>query len=49
MLPGRDDRFGTGRTAMPTQIRENRAKRMPKNNRLALCMGVNQLREPKID
>jgi 2-keto-3-deoxy-L-rhamnonate aldolase RhmA len=34
--------------AMPTQIRENHAKRMLKNNQLVLCMGVNQLRTPNI-
>jgi 2-keto-3-deoxy-L-rhamnonate aldolase RhmA len=33
---------------MPTQIRENHAKRMLKNNQLVLCMGVNQLRTPNI-
>ena len=33
---------------MPTQIRENRAKRMLKGNELVLCMGVNQLRTPNI-
>jgi hypothetical protein len=33
---------------MPTQIRDNRAKRMLKGNELVLCMGVNQLRELKI-
>src|SRR5579863_2323962 len=33
---------------MPTQIRENHAKRMLKNNELVLCMGVNQLRTPNI-
>src|ERR1700735_1763794 len=33
---------------MPTQIRENHAKRMLKNNQLVLCMGVNQLRSPNI-
>ena len=33
---------------MPTQIGENRAKRMLKNNELVLCMGVNQLRTPNI-
>jgi 2-keto-3-deoxy-L-rhamnonate aldolase RhmA len=31
---------------MPTQIRENRAKRMLKTNELVLCMGINQLRTP---
>jgi len=33
---------------MPTQIRENRAKRMLRSNELVLCMGVNQLRTPNI-
>ncbi|HVC52502.1 MAG TPA: aldolase/citrate lyase family protein [Stellaceae bacterium] len=33
---------------MPTQIRENRAKRMLKASELVLCMGVNQLRTPNI-
>ena len=33
---------------MPTQIRENRAKKMLKSNELVLCMGVNQLRSPNI-
>ena len=33
---------------MPTQIRENHAKRMLKDNQLVLCMGVNQLRTPNI-
>lgn len=33
---------------MPTQIRENRAKKMLKNSELVLCMGVNQLRSPNI-
>ncbi len=33
---------------MPTQIRENHAKRMLKANQLVLCMGVNQLRTPNI-
>jgi len=33
---------------MPTQIRENHAKRMLKNNELVLCFGVNQLRTPNI-
>src|SRR5437763_5316816 len=36
------------RKPMPTQVRENRAKRMLKNNELVLCMGVNQLRTPNI-
>ena len=31
---------------MPTQIGENRAKKMLKANELVLCMGVNQLRNP---
>jgi len=31
---------------MPTPIRE---KKMHKGNELLLCMGVNQLGEPKID
>ena len=31
---------------MPTQVRENRAKKLLKNNELVLCMGVNQLRSP---
>jgi hypothetical protein len=34
--------------AMPTQIRENHAKRMLKANQLVLCFGVNQLRTPNI-
>src|SRR6202022_1289038 len=39
----------TGRIRlMPTQIRENHAKRMLKANELVLCMGVNQLRTPNI-
>lgn len=33
---------------MHTPIGENRAKRMLKNNQLALCMRVNQLRTPNI-
>ena len=33
---------------MPTQIRENHAKRMLQNNELVLCMGVNQLRTANI-
>ena len=33
---------------MPTQIGENRAKKMLKANQLVLCMGVNQLRTPNI-
>ena len=33
---------------MPTQIGENRAKKMLKTNELVLCMGVNQLRTPNI-
>jgi 2-keto-3-deoxy-L-rhamnonate aldolase RhmA len=33
---------------MPTQIGENRVKRMLKANELALVMGVNQLRTPNI-
>jgi 2-keto-3-deoxy-L-rhamnonate aldolase RhmA len=33
---------------MPTQIGENRAKKMLKANELVLCMGVNQLRSPNI-
>jgi 2-keto-3-deoxy-L-rhamnonate aldolase RhmA len=33
---------------MPTQIRENHAKRMLKANQLVLCFGVNQLRSPNI-
>jgi 2-keto-3-deoxy-L-rhamnonate aldolase RhmA len=33
---------------MPTQIRENHAKRMLKNEELVLCFGVNQLRTPNI-
>ena len=33
---------------MPTQIRENHAKRMLKNNELVLCFGINQLRTPNI-
>src|SRR5437588_12463551 len=33
---------------MPTQIRENHAKRMLKDDRLVLCFGVNQLRTPNI-
>ena len=33
---------------MPTQIGENRAKKMLKANELVLCMGVNQLRTPNI-
>jgi 4-hydroxy-2-oxoheptanedioate aldolase len=33
---------------MPTQIGENRAKKMLKANELVLCMGVNQLRAPNI-
>jgi len=33
---------------MATQIRENRAKKLLKNNELVLCMGVNQLRTPNI-
>jgi 2-keto-3-deoxy-L-rhamnonate aldolase RhmA len=33
---------------MPTQIRENRAKRMLHDNELVLCFGVNQLRTPNI-
>src|SRR5271168_790453 len=36
------------RNAMPTQIGENRAKKMLKANELVLCMGVNQLRSPNI-
>ena len=34
--------------AIPTQIGENRAKKMLKSNELVLCMGVNQLRTPNI-
>src|ERR1700733_6328303 len=48
MLILEDDRFGKERPQMPTQIRENHAKRMLKNNELVLCMGVNQLRTPNI-
>lgn len=33
---------------MPTPVRENRAKKMLKNNELILVMGVNQLRTPNI-
>ena len=33
---------------MPTQIGENRAKKMLKANALVLCMGVNRLRTPNI-
>jgi hypothetical protein len=33
---------------MPTQIGENRAKKMLKANELVLCMGVNELRIPNI-
>jgi 2-keto-3-deoxy-L-rhamnonate aldolase RhmA len=33
---------------VPTQIGENRAKKMLQNNELVLCMGVNQLRTPNI-
>ena len=33
---------------MPTQIGENRAKKMLKASELVLCMGVNQLRTPNI-
>ena len=33
---------------MPTQIGENRVKKMLKANELVLCMGVNQLRTPNI-
>jgi hypothetical protein len=33
---------------MPTQIGEDRAKKMLKANELVLCMGVNQLRTPNI-
>jgi 2-keto-3-deoxy-L-rhamnonate aldolase RhmA len=33
---------------MPTQIGENRTKKMLKANELVLCMGVNQLRTPNI-
>ena len=33
---------------MPTQIGENRVKKMLKNDELVLCMGVNQLRSPNI-
>ena len=33
---------------MPTQIGENRAKKMLKAKELVLCMGVNQLRTPNI-
>src|ERR1700760_2774496 len=33
---------------MPTQVGENRAKKMLKGNELVLCMGVNQLRTPNI-
>ena len=33
---------------MPTQIGENRAKRLLKNNELVLCMGVNQMRTANI-
>jgi 2-keto-3-deoxy-L-rhamnonate aldolase RhmA len=33
---------------MPTQIGENRAKKMLKVNELVLCMGVNQMRTPNI-
>ena len=47
MLSANDDTFGK-EPAMPTQIRENHAKRMLKNNQLVLCMGVNQLRSPNI-
>src|SRR5260370_34972078 len=36
------------RNAMPTQIRENHAKRMLKADQLGLCFGVNQLRTPNI-
>ncbi len=34
MLPGIDDRLGKERCFMPTQIRENHAKRMLKSNQL---------------
>ena len=33
---------------MPTQIGENRAKRLLKENQLVLCMGVNQMRTANI-
>src|ERR1700746_3830752 len=33
---------------MPTQVGENRAKKMLKGNELVLCMGGNQLRTPNI-
>jgi hypothetical protein len=33
---------------MPTQIGENRAKKMLRAHELVLCMGVNQLRTPNI-
>lgn len=33
---------------MATQVRENRVKKMLKNDELVLCMGVNQLRTPNI-
>ena len=36
------------RKPMPTQIGENRAKKMLKGNELVLVMGVNQLRSPNI-
>ena len=36
------------RNAMPTQIGENRAKKMLNANELVLCMGVNQLRTPNL-
>src|SRR5260370_21525899 len=39
---------GIEEEAMPTQIGENRAKKMLKANELVLCMGVNQLRTPNI-
>jgi hypothetical protein len=35
-------------SAMPTQIRENHAKPMLKNDELVLCFGVNRLRTPNI-
>jgi hypothetical protein len=34
---------------MSTSIRENRAKKLLQGNELALCVGINQRRELKID
>jgi hypothetical protein len=39
LAPSPNTESRSGETAMPTQIGENRAKKMLKNNELVLCMG----------